>query len=92
MYKGHIATHSQKNHAPAALQYIRIEQSYAAYIVYSCPTLNNVVEPESGVTVLFNTVDSLNRAVTKTLIGGIYLLIHVLPDRFLLKLMNLKLI
>jgi hypothetical protein len=39
----------------------RIKQCFAAYVVHTCQQyclLNNIVEPESGVTILFNIVDN----------------------------------
>ena len=43
--------------------------------------LNNVVEPESGVTILFNIVDSYEQVGSKTLFNPVFIVLHQ-PERF----------
>jgi hypothetical protein len=50
----------------------RIEQCFAAHVVHTC---HNIVEPESGVTILFNVVGNYmnNNVGSKTLFNPVFI-------------------
>ena len=51
----------------------RIEQCFAAHVVHTLSTiLNNIVEPESGVTILFNIVDNCEQCWQQNIVQSCF--------------------
>ena len=54
-----------------SLLFNRIEQCFAAHVVHACQLtiLNNIVEPESGVTILFKIVDNCEQCGQQNIVN-----------------------
>ena len=54
-----------------SLLFNRIEQCFASRCSHLSTILNNIVEPELGVTILFNIVDNCEHVRSKTLFNPV---------------------